>query len=209
MALMQKLVGAGAGAVGSMVGGPAGGAVAGKAASSAMDKLGKLRPNKTQKEMLQQDLNTLQNDPDALGLSDAERQQIVGDATQQAGQLAQAQTSELARSALAGTPQQQSALNEAASSLTGASAQAGAEASRTASDLHQSMVQQEKARIMSDLDRRAAAERENRKFWLQFGIDSLATLMGAAGAGGRSGTGDTPSPKENAFAGPMEAVEEG
>ena len=72
----------------------------GKGIANATDNPAK--PVKTQKEMLAKDVNTLQNNPDALGLSEAQRRQMLGEATQASDMARQAQVTQMGQTALAG-----------------------------------------------------------------------------------------------------------
>jgi len=161
------------------------------AASAAMfgkygaEKFGNpAQPIKTRKEMLAKDLNTLQSDPNALGMSDAEREKMIGQATRGAQAQQQQQAQQLNQAALAGQGFQAGALQDAARSSTDQGEAAAAQAAVGAGQLHQQMISQERSRILGELDAAANRAKENTRYWLNFGINSVGSVIGAVMGGG-------------------------
>lgn len=140
---------------------------------------GAVHPRKVLKQQLAADTATLQHDPNALGLSDPERQKMIGDATQQANAQQNAAVSQLGQSALAGQGFQQGAFTEAARAIPDQGEKAAAQAAVGVNQLHRQMVDSEKARIMGELDAMRARKAENVKFWTQFGIDTNMAMTSA------------------------------
>lgn len=141
-------------------------------------------PVRQSREMLAADVNTLRNDPGALGLSDAERQKMIADATQQAGALQQAQTSQLAQAALAGTPQASQQLQQAAQGIAAQGGQAAVQAASGVNQLNQQIIDSEKQRIRAALEAERERVKENTRFWLNMGITGVGALISAATGGG-------------------------
>jgi hypothetical protein len=166
-------------AVAAPVGLAYGGIRAGSAIAGGI-KNRKLKPIKESKEMLAADLDRLNNDPDSLGLTQAQQDQMIGAAQQQSRATQQAQTAELSRSALAGQDFQAGALQEAAKGIADQGDQAAAAASANVQQMHRQLVQQEKARILGDLSAQRERARENTRFWTQFGFTAAGSLIGAA-----------------------------
>lgn len=140
------------------------------------------KPVKTRKDMLAADLELLRTNPEALGLSDAERRQMVSEATEAGNTQRQAQATQLSRDALAGQGFQQGAFVDAQRAVSEGAAQDAATASLEANKLSKAMQKQEEARILGDLNASADRARENAQYWAQFGLDSAATvgeLMGS------------------------------
>lgn len=179
-------VGIGAG-LGAVLGGPVG-AAAGAAIGKGAHALGnwkpfKNKPVKTARELLGQDIEKLK-DPQAFGLSDAERQKIIGEAAQQDAAARQAQVSELGRQALAGQGFQAGAFQQAQESIAAGGEQAAAAAAAAAADLNQRMIEQGAAQARARLDAERERVRENTRFWLNMGINGAASIVSAAMGGG-------------------------
>lgn len=130
------------------------------------------KPGRTQKEMLAADINLLQTNPEAFGLSEAERRQMVSEATEAGNTQRQAQTTQLSRDALAGQGFQQGAFVDAQRAVAEGASQDAATASTEANKLSKAMIAQAEARIKGELDAAAVKSAENAKFWAGFGLDS-------------------------------------
>lgn len=148
-----------------------------------------LRPVKEAKEMLAEDLETLKTDPSKWGLTEAQRQQMIGEATQQAGQLQAERTRELTQAALAGQGFQQGEFAEAARAQGAESEQAAATAAVAANELSQQMIQQRSAETRAALDAARERARENARFWAKFGIDTMSAMNETASSMMESGGG--------------------
>lgn len=142
-----------------------------------------LRPVKQSKMMLKSDLNRLQTDPDSLGLSQSQQETMIGNATQAARTGAQAQTAQLSRDALAGQGFQAGAFQQAQQNIADTAQDAGVQAAAGVNQLHTALVQQEKSRIMGDLDAARERTRENTRFWMQFGVDGFSSMMSMLNSG--------------------------
>jgi hypothetical protein len=139
------------------------------------------KPIKARKEMLAADLNTLQTDPNKLGISDAEREQMIGEATQAARAAQQGQVSQLSRDALATQGGFQSgAFTEAQRAVSDQGQQAAAQAAVAVNQLHKQLVQQEKERILGEVNAAADRAKENQRYWTQFGVQSVGSIIAAA-----------------------------
>jgi hypothetical protein len=119
-----------------------------------------LKPVKTAKQMLKADVETLQERPEELGLSDSEKQKIASEAQAQADARATAQISELGRTALAGQGFQQGALQEAARETAAEATAASAQATSAAEKMSREMIARESARIRAALDAQRGRARE-------------------------------------------------
>lgn len=179
-------VGIGTG-VGTFVGGAAGaaaGGLLGKGVHALQNwKPFKNKPVKTARELLGQDLEKLK-DPQAFGLSDAERQRMIGDAAQQDAAARQAQVSDLGRQALAGQGFQAGAFQQAQEGIAAGGEQAAAGAASAAADLNQRMIEQGTAQARARLDAERDRVRENTRFWLNMGIQGASAIVSAAISGG-------------------------
>lgn len=172
-----------------------GGGILGKKIYDSLNK-GGIKPIKTRREMLEADLNQMRTDPNAFGLTDAEREKYIGDATRAAGASQQAQLSQLSQAALAGTPQAQAQLQSLQQQILGAGDDAAVRAGAEANSLHRQMVDREVARIRSELDAQAERVKENTRYWLNFGFTAAGALIAAAtggGAGIAAAAGSIPS----------------
>src|SRR5688500_11737690 len=163
------------------------------AASAAMfgkygaEKFGNpAQPIKTRKEMLAKDLNTLQSDPNALGMSDAEREKMIGQATRGAQAQQQQQAQQLNQAALAGQGFQAGALQDAARSSTDQGEAAAAQAAVGAGQRHQQRVSQERSRILGERDAAAHRAQQHPRHGRDYGLSEQRSGAGAlegAGAG--------------------------
>jgi len=141
----------------------------------------RLKPVKTYKEMLKADVRRLQTNPESLGLSAAQRKQMVSEATEAAGSQRRAQMEDLAQMALAGQGFQQGAFSQAQRDVVEGAAQDAASAAQKVNDLNRRIIDAEKSRIRAELDAARGRARDDARFWAQFGLDSAATLVQAAG----------------------------
>lgn len=168
-------------------GGPLGGLVSsltGGGLSGLVKPSDKFSPRKYQKEQLEADATTLATNPDALGLTEAQRRQMVSEATEASNVQRQAESSDLARTALAGQGFQQGAFVDAQREVAAGAAADTAEASNAAGKLHQAMIDQEKLRIHGDIEAARARAAENTKFWAEFGLDAAETVGDVLSAAG-------------------------
>lgn len=156
-------------------------------------------PIKEQKQRLIQDYRTLQKNPDKLGLSPVEREKMLGEATRAATAQQQGQVTQMNQAALAGQGFQQGAFADAARDTSSAASEAAAKAAVGVGQLHQDLINKEKERILGSLDAAAQQTRENRRFWMQFGLQGIGGLFTAIAGSpltGLSGaaSGAAPSP---------------
>lgn len=140
------------------------------------EKLGRLKPVKTYKDILKERLNTMQTNPSALGMSAAERSQIQSEAQQADSQQRQASIQSLGQQALAGGPVAQQQLQQAAIDTAAQGGEAAAKTSADINKLNQRMIEQSKQQIMADLDAARQRSREDARFWSQFGLDAAASV---------------------------------
>jgi hypothetical protein len=128
-----------------------------------------------------------------LGMSEGEKRQAVGEATQEAGAVLQAQQADLARQNLATGPYAGAAGRNAllqrdlAESLTGATARASADVERVS----QEKALAEQQAINSAMERQQQMEMQATQFWGDLLLKGFATAfgggLGAAAAQGVSG----------------------
>ncbi len=137
---------------------------------------GSFNPRKVQVDMLKADYATLAKNPQALGLSDAEKQQQIDQAAQAAGAQRQSAQAELGRQALAGQGFQQGAFTQASQNIGAGAAQDVAQASAQVQDRSNQLIEQEKDRILAEVDAERAKRTQNRQFWLQFGLSSYEAV---------------------------------
>jgi hypothetical protein len=173
--------------IGAFVGGPVG-ALGGLATAKGARALSKWKPFKnkpvkTARELLAKDIEKLK-DPQAFGLSDAERQRIIADAAQQDAAARQSQVSELGRQALAGQGFQAGAFQQAQEEVATGGERASAGAAAAAADLNQRMVEQGAAQARARLDAERERVRQNTRFWLDMGIKGASAIVSAAVGGG-------------------------
>lgn len=164
--------------------GQASGGLAGAQAGRDSMGDGSLKPNRRLKEQLLADYKTLQTNPDAFGLSDGERSQMVSEATEAGNTQRQAQTTQLSRDALAGQDFQRGAFVDAQRAVADTAGQEAATASVEANKLSKALQEQEKARILGDMDKRAQINREQAQYWAQFGLDSVEAVASIAKSAG-------------------------
>ena len=184
---------AGAGFVVGGVPGAAAGYGAFEGGRKAVEARGKasdrsVNPVRQSREMLSADVEALRNDPASLGMTEAERQAKIAEATQQAAQLQQAQTAQLSRAALAGQDFQAGALRTAARDVSLGGEAAAAAAARDTAALNQKIIESESNRIRAALAAERERVKENTRYWTQFGIDTAGGLVAAAM--GMPGIGD-------------------
>lgn len=164
-----------------------------------------LSPIRRSKEMLKADIDRLNTDPESLGLSPAQRETAISEATQGARTGAQGQISQLSRDALSGQGFQAGEFQQAQQNVAGQVQDAAVQAAPQVTQLHQQLINQEKSRILGDLDEQRERARENAQFWAQFGINGMATFaeigaqaMGSvAEAGGMAAMASRAEFKEN------------
>lgn len=146
----------------------------------------KLNPRKAMVEMLARETKMLNEDPNKLGLTDAQKQQQVDEATRQAQAQTGNQNAALARTALAGQDFQQGAFQDAAAEASKGIDATAASASANAEAQHLALIEQARQRIMSGLAAERMRRRENRQYWANYamsGAQSIGEMFGL-GAGG-------------------------
>ena len=164
----------------------------------------KLHPRRTSREMLRADLATMQNNPNALGLSDAEKEKMRAEAVQTASAQNQALSGQLSQQALAGQGFQSGSFAQAQRDVGASSADAGTKAGTGINDLSNRMIESEKERIRAAVEQRRAQNEERARYWLNFGITSMGAMIGAAmnpagvfgaagGGAGAAGAGAAPA----------------
>ena len=139
-----------------------------------------IKPVKQSREMLAADLEALREDPYKLGLTESQQEKMRADATQAATAQNQAASSQLAQAALAGQGFQQGAFQQAQSDLAESASDAGMKAGSTINELNNRIIEQKKSEIMSRLDAERERAKENTRFWLNFGIQGVGSILAAA-----------------------------
>ena len=145
-----------------------------------------VKPGKQSKEMLAADLQTLRTNPEALGMTEAEKEKMRADAVQTASAQNQAQSSQLAQSALAGQGFQQGAFNQAQQALGESAADAGVKAGSSINELNNRIIESESQRIRDALEAERKLKMEKDRFWLNLGIQGVGAVISAAMGGGAS-----------------------
>ena len=145
-----------------------------------------LSPRKAWADQMNKDWTALTTDPMSLGMSDAERQKMIGEATAQANAAQNAQVSQMNQSALAGQGFQAGTFAQGARDVAAQSSDAAAKASVGINQLNQQMIDKEKERIYAEMDAARQRKTETDNFWRGLGIDAVAGLIGFA-AGGPAG----------------------
>jgi len=152
----------------------------------------KFQPQKDYDEMLRQSALRLAN-PRSLGLSLSDKEEMVSRATQQAIQQAAVNQREIVRAALAAQGWQTGNFAETSQRAGAVTAQAGAEASATASELSQQLIAAKSAQIEQNFAI-AAEQKRQRKRDLEMFIAQAAQKNLLPGAslveGGLGGGGD-------------------
>jgi hypothetical protein len=136
----------------------------------------KVNPRKIQMDILSQDARMMQNNIGGAGLTEAQKQQQVTAATQQANAQAQTQVQQMGRMALGGQNFHQAALVDAARASSEQVALAGAQARSNAEQQSLDKIQMFKDNTLAALDAEREKRKQNRQFWMQFGLDSVATI---------------------------------
>ena len=139
---------------------------------SVKQKYGTKNPRKIAKMMAYENLAKMRKDPSQFGLSQADRQQMVGEAISAAGQAAAAQQAGMARQAMGQGGFQAGYMQQAARQMGDAPSKAAAEASMRARQLSEAKIAQAASETQRQLDevfrKRMAAQqatRENIKAW--------------------------------------------
>lgn len=140
----------------------------------------RLKPVQTYKDMLKQQTTLLQQDPSKLGMTEAQRRQMQGEAQQADAAQRQAQVQQLGQQALAGGPVAQNQLQQAAQTVAQQGGEAAAKTSADIGKLNQRLIEQRKQQIWSDLDSARQRAREDAQFWSQFGLDAGASIASVA-----------------------------
>ena len=135
----------------------------------------KLSPIKTARDMLANDLDTLQNNPEELGLTGSQMEAQRSDAQADADARANAQISSMERTSLAGQGFQQGAFSEASRAVSDDRVDAGVGATAAAHEANRELIARESARIRGELD----AARARAKL---FGKQAAQATGQAAGA---------------------------
>jgi hypothetical protein len=140
---------------------------------------GGLNPIKTAKEMLRSDLETLQESPEELGMTESQKSAIADKAQAREDARAGADMAALQRTQLAGQGFQAGGLQEAVRERGAASAGASAQATAGAEEASREMITRESARIRGQLD---AARARNKKMY----ESAASALIPFAEAGGEA-----------------------
>lgn len=128
------------------------------------------------KQIAKADMERLAQGPQALGLSDSEKQQMLQESQEQANLAAQAQQANIAQQALAGGEFQQGAFADAQQAAGAAAQQAAQEATANVQAANQARIGSESERIQADMAAREKRNREAVKFWSQFGVNLALSL---------------------------------
>lgn len=145
-----------------------------------------LSPRKAWADQMNKDWTALTKDPMSLGMSDAEREKLIGEATAQANASQNAQVSQMNQAALGGQGFQAGTFAQGARDVAAQSSDAAAKATVGINQLNQSMIDKEKERIYAEMDAARQRKTETDNFWRGLGIDAVAGLIGFA-AGGPAG----------------------
>jgi hypothetical protein len=154
-----------------------------------------LSPRKKLRDQLKADWSRMTTDPDSLGLSEAQKADMLAQQTQAARTGAQGQVAQLSRDALAGQGFQAGAFAQAQQDVADQVQDATVKAQPDVNRLHHELVNKERDRIMGDMQRKKQENAAEAQFWAQFGLDSAATIgnlmNGTPAAGGNQQVGTT------------------
>ena len=113
---------------------------------------GTKNPRKIAKSMAYEQLSKFKKDPSQFGISETERQRMVGEAMQASGQAAAAQQAGMARQGMGQGGFQAGYMQQAARQLGEAPSQAAAQASMQARALSEAKIQNAAGKVQSDID---------------------------------------------------------
>ena len=134
---------------------------------SVKQQYGTKNPRKIAKMMAYENLAKMRKDPSQFGLSQADRQQMVGEAMSAAGQAAAAQQAGMARQAMGQGGFQAGYMQQAARQMGDAPSKAAAEASMRARQLSEAKIAQAASETQRQLDevfrKRMAAQQATRE----------------------------------------------
>ena len=134
---------------------------------SAKKAYGTKNPRKIAKQMAYENLTKMKKDPSQFGLSQSDRQQMVGEAMGAAGQAAAAQQAGMARQGMGQGGFQAGYMQQAARQMGDAPAKAAAEASMRARQLSEAKISQAASDTQRRLDevfrKRMAAQASTRE----------------------------------------------
>jgi hypothetical protein len=149
---------------------------------NAYERGTRLRSKRRAKDMLLADVNTMNKTPWALGMTDAQKQEMVDQAQQTAGMQAASQQAELERQTMAaGSGLQAGYLQEASRGIADESGKAGAAASAQANLASRQLIEQRSAEIRGRLAGDVQQAIQSQQYWTDKGFEAL----GAAESGAR------------------------
>lgn len=144
-----------------------------------------------QKELLATGLYSMQNNPYALGKTDAQMENAAGQAQRAANAGANAQIASMNSAALAGQGFQQDAMSQQVDTISKNTAGAGVGAIANERKLNDAIIETEKNRIHAMLDAERTRQKEQTEFWGNMGIAGVSAILAAVGgpAGLAAGAG--------------------
>lgn len=148
--------------------------------SDALSK--KLKPIKRAKAMLKADVEALEQDPQAFGMSQSEKDAQIAQAQGAASAQRQGAQRNLARQALGGQEFQAGTFEAAQNQIAEQAGATAAQASAAADQMSRQMIERESTRIRAELDAARARKREDNKMIAQMAMQGAQTA--AAGATG-------------------------
>ncbi len=155
---------------------PLGAAIhAAEGAGGKQNKHLRINANREITERLAKENALLNSDPNKLGLTDAEKQQQVADATQQASAQVGNQNQQLGQMALAGQGFQQGAFANAAADGQQNVENVAASAAANAEADHLQKIEMARERIMQGLVALRASRQERRKFYADYAMAGAQT----------------------------------
>jgi hypothetical protein len=146
---------------------------------SVKKQFGTRNPRKLAKQMAYENLAKMRKDPSQFGLSQADRQQMVGEAMGAAGQAAAAQQAGMARQGMGQGGFQAGYMQQAARQIGDAPSKAAAEASMRARQLSEAKIAQaagETQRRLDEVFRKRMAARQATVADLQAGTEAATAI---------------------------------
>ena len=148
-----------------------------KQANQAMKKqYGTANPRAIAKQITYEQLGKFQKDPSQFGMTESDRQRMVAESMQAAGQASAAQQAGMARQAMGQGGFQAGYMQQAARQMGAAPSQAAAQASMRARELGEAKIQAKSQELQSRLDevfrKRLAAQQQ-----------TMSNIQGASQAG--------------------------
>lgn len=158
------------------------------------------RPGWQRKQMLRKDMQRLQEGPQALGLSESERERMLQEQMEASNAQAQAQQTAIAQQALSGGEFQQDTYAQAQQAAAQAQQTAAAQAQANVEAQNQQRITQEANRIRAEIAQKQAENEAKTKYWTDKGVNLALNIMSMAGglpgiaAGAGTGSVSTASP---------------